>query len=534
MKIREYFKAFFTNVKDGISRYCIAFICTVLLFLTVSYEILFESGTDEIVIPLVMTFSFIALFSVLLKSVQEYLFEKLNILIQAIVCTLASIAGFFLIHTHYESLYMIMAYSGIMIALICFIFFVLMRGENRDMVFPKLVSSAIFAFAICDVLSVGLSTCIWAFQSLIFNFTDSYKIYVIVNLLIWTIGYINIFLSFIPKKDVPTPQSKIFRIFVLFAGLPLYILLIAILLIYLAKIVVTWNMPIGEINWFASFASLFFIFFVLSVTQYKEKFAKLFVKYGGYFLIPVLVMQAIAVFERINAYGLTTPRTVSLVLILISILFIAGAIIKPKYFNTIALASGIIVLVVTVTPLNVIDMPVASQTAILENALVKNDMLKDGVVIPKENVSKDDAEIIISAYDYLKHNAKQVPEFIPDSEKSFLQIFGFEWAQFETEYNYQHCTFKTKDSVDISGYHQMLRLHGYNDILSFEHNATSYEINIIEVAQALYDQYGTDQYELELYKVNENMALYIEFLYTDIEDDLVTNTSFDGYALIKN
>ncbi len=532
MKLREFFKNFFTNVKDGISRYFIAFICSILLFLTISYQILSESTADEIIVPLCMTYGLVGLFSVMLKSVQEYLFEKLSILIQAIVCTLAAIAGFLLIYTHYESLYMIMAYSGIMIALICFIFFVLMRGENRDTVFPKLVTSAIFVFAVCDVLSIGLSTCIWAFQSLIFNFDDSYKTYVVVNLFVWTIGYINIFLSFIPKKDVPAPQSKIFRIFVLFAGLPLYILLIVILLVYLAKIVVTWNMPIGEINWFASFASLFFIFFVLSVLQYKEKFAKLFVKFGGYFLIPVLVMQAIAVFERINAYGLTTPRSISLVLILISILFIGGTIIAPKHLNKIALASGIIVLVVTVTPLNVIDMPIASQTAILENTLLKNDMLKDGVVTPNKNVNEEDAEAIRSSYNYLKYNANKVPEFIADSKKEFVDIFGFVEYQNDSKYHYFHYT--TKDSVDISGYDSMIKVVNNDDTITFMHNNQQYQINTKEIAQELYDQFGTEQIKLELYKVDESVALYFDSLSGDAEENVVTYHHFNGYALIKN
>ena len=137
-----------------------------------------------------------------------------------------------------------------------------MRGENRDLAFPKLVTSWIFTEAICIVLSIGLSTCIAAFQLLIITWDDIYKLYLIVLLFVNAVCFTNIFLSFIPKKDIPVQKSKVLRAFVLFAGLPLYMLLLAILLVYLAKIVITRNMPVGEINWFASFASLFFIFFL--------------------------------------------------------------------------------------------------------------------------------------------------------------------------------------------------------------------------------------------------------------------------------
>lgn len=536
MKFKEFLKNFFANLKESISRFLIAFICTVLFFIAVSFEIIFETTTDEILIPLCMTFALVAVLSVFLRTVQEYITDKFRSVIQYVICIATGVVGFLLIHTYYESLYTIMAYIGIMIALVCFIFFVLMRGENRDIAFPKLVSSLVFAEAICTILSIGLSTCIGAFQSLIFSWNDSYKLYTIINLFVWIIGFVNIFLSFIPKRDVPAPQSKIFRAFVLFAGLPLYILLITILLTYLAKIVITWHMPVGEINWFASFASLFFIFFLLSVKQYNDKIAKLYVRYGGYFLAPVLIMQAIAVFERINAYGLTTPRTVSLVLILISILFIVGSVIIPKHLNKIALTSGLIVLIVTVTPFNVIDMPVASQTNILKNVLTANDMLKDGKVIPNPNVNDEDAERIISAYEYLKYNAKKVPEFIPDSQKSIKDIFGFEKKyDYNSRNNYQYCNFRTKESVDITNYDKMIECFD-TDILTIEHNGKFYYVDLKEIAKNLYAQYGTENSELELYKVDENISLYFTRLNfsMDMNNGEIRYCDFGGFVLSKN
>ncbi len=536
MKFKEFLKNFYVNIKESISRFLIVFVCTILFYLTLSFEIIFETNSDEIIVPLCMTYALVAVLSVLLKILQEYLCKKLSYTTQNILCAVSGVAGFLLIKTNYESLYTVMAYTGIMIAFVCFIFFILMRGENRDLAFPRLITSWIFTGAICAVLSAGLSTCIAAFQTLVFTWDNSYKLYLIINLFVWVVGFINIFLSFIPKRDVPLPQSKIFRTFVLFAGLPLYILLISILLVYLAKIVITWNMPIGEINWFASFASLFFIFFLLSVMQYTEKLAKLYVKYGGYFLAPVLIMQAIAVFERINAYGLTTPRTVSLVLIIISILFIAGSIIIPKHLNKIALVSAIIVLVVTISPFNVIDMPVASQTNILKTVLNKNDMLKDGKVIPNPDVSDKDAEKIISAYEYLKYDAKKLPDFIPNSEKGISEIFGFAKKSDYDGYgnNYIHCNFHTKDSVDITDYDKMVRKYASDDIIKIEHNNKQYDIDLKQIAKTLYDKYDTEKSELDIYKVNENIALYFTNFNFTIDNDNVTYCYFSGYVLIKD
>ena len=533
MKFKEFFKNFYSDVTDGISRFLVAFVCTVLFFLTISYAIVFDTMSDEIIIPLCMTYALVAVFSVLLKCAQEYLCQKLKSKAQYILCSISGIIGFILIRANYDSLYTIMAYAGIIIAMVCFIFFVLMRGENRNFAFPRLVTSLIFSAAICGVLSAGISTCIAAFQLLIFDWNDIYKVYLILNLFIWVVVYINIFLSFIPKKDIPVPQSKIFRAIVLFAGLPLYMLLIAILLIYLAKIVITWNMPVGEINWFASFASLFFIFFLLSVMQYTEKAAKLFVKFGGYLLIPVLIMQAIAVFERINAYGLTTPRTVSLVLILISILFIIGSIVIPKHLNKLPLISGIIVLLVTITPCNIIDMPVASQTRILKTVLTENNMLKDNKVVPNPDIDKTDAQKILSAYQYLKYDAEKVPEFVPNSEQTTLEIFGFT-DDYTEERNYTYCNFRTKDSVDISNYDKMITANDENNMIKFEHNAVGHNIDLKQIAEDLYAQHGNEKADLELYKIDKNTALYFDSFDFDIENNEVTHCYFYGYVLLKN
>ncbi len=532
MKLKQFFKNFYGNIKEGVLRFPVAFICTILFFAVSSIDIVFNVYNSDLVISLLLTFALTAVFSVFLKTLQEYINEHIGGVIRTILSVLAAVICFVLTNIYIDSLYMVMAYTGIIIANFCFIFFVIMHGENRDLAFPRIVSSLIFAGAICTVLSAGLSICIAAFQFLIYTWGNIYKLYLVVNLFVWVVCFVNIFLSLIPKKDVPVQQSKMFRAFVLFAGLPLYMLLIVILLVYLAKIVVTWNMPVGEINWFASFASLFFIFFLLSVMQYKEKIAKLYVKFGGYFLAPVLVMQAIAVFERINAYGLTTPRTVSLVLIIISILFIVGSLVVPKHLNKIALASGIIVLIVTITPLNVIDMPIHSQTNLLKSVLVANNMLKDGTVTPDPDISEADKEKILSAYGYLRYDAKNTPDFIPGKNKSTLEIFGFENTGDSSHYEY--CTFRAKESADITNYNTILKVNDNDDIVKFEHKGKKYEVDLKDIAENLYAEYGTEGYDLDLYKIDEDTALYLTNLSFRVEDGVIAYCYFDGFVLLKN
>ena len=208
MKFKEFLKSFFLNVKDGVSRFLPAFICTVLAFFTVSFVIIFEKGSDEIIVPLCMAYALTAVLSVLIKTIQEYIEEKLKPVFQYIISAVAGIVTFILTYINYESLYMIMAYIGVVIALLCFIFYVIMRGENRDIAFPKLVSSWVFAGAICAVLSGGLSICITAVQLLLYSWDGIFKLHLIVNLFVWIICFVNIFISFIPIKMFPYPNQK--------------------------------------------------------------------------------------------------------------------------------------------------------------------------------------------------------------------------------------------------------------------------------------------------------------------------------------
>ena len=61
-------------------------------------------------------------------------------------------------------------------------------------------------------------------------------------------------------------------------------------------------------------------------------------------------------------------------------------------------------------------------------------MIKDGIVVPNEHVSEEDQETIRSSYHYLHYNAEQTPDFIPDSDKEFSEIFVSHFCVFEKRF----------------------------------------------------------------------------------------------------
>lgn len=56
------------------------------------------------------------------------------------------------------------------------------------------------------------------------------------------------------------------------------------------------------------------------------------------------------------------------------------------------------------TPLNLIDVPVYDQDRRLEKVLIKNQMISSGNLKPPVSITEEDAEVLRSAYDYLKYS----------------------------------------------------------------------------------------------------------------------------------
>ena len=136
-------------------------------------------------------------------------------------------------------------------------------------------------------------------------------------------------------------------------------------------------------------------------------------------------------------------------------------------------------------------------------------------------------------YDYLRYDAETIPDFIPDGYMSLEDIFGFGYV-YETEYkNIIYCTYTSKDTVSISGYDEMVVVSaGFN--INLDHNGKSYDIDVKEVAMQLYNQYGSEKRDLEVYVIDEHCSLYIDYLSFELANGEIISYYLDGYMLIKN
>lgn len=534
MKFNEIIKSMTSDILKGISRFTASFAITLALFLLQSYCIIVDYQVT-IVKELIFALAMGLFFSVLFVLICERVKTKINKVIPSILSVVPIVICYLTAHIMgYSSEYFIMGYYGIIIALVCFIMCLLFTDENSLLLVPHIVKSIFFTGIICAVISVGISICIAAVQNLVFNFNDFYKVYFIVNLFIWLVMFVNIFLSYLPKKDEQIVIPKLFKTIVVNAALPVYILLMIILYVYLVKIIITRNMPVGQINWFASFASLLFVFFAFSVRQYKDKLPAVFTKLIGFFIIPVVIMQLVAIYERVSAYGLTTPRIISLILVAISIIFAVFSILGKK-LEHVFWAVGIITLIFTLIPsINVIDLPKKSQISLLESYLNKNGMLEGGTIIKNNNVSDYDKERIVSAYNYLWDAAGKKPQWIEKSEgNNAYEIFGFDYETTKNTFSY----YMSEDKyIDISDYIGMQNITFYdNDSVKISVNEREVSVDPYTLFRDLYDKYGSECEDIDPILIDDGVYLYIVSADAGFTDNMsgIDNCYLNGYIFCK-
>lgn len=536
MKIKEWTKSFIHNVTGGISRFKTVFALSIIMFVALSADILWAlpfEWVGELVIALPVGAFVSVLFTVLGEKTR---FKKW---IGDVVSVSAVIGCFVLTYIFdFSNAHFWMGYWGIIIASITFTVALLFDEGNKLVLIPHLVKSLLFSVLVGGILSAGISICLWAFYELIYDFDGD--IFLVANLLIWLVGVVNLFLAYLPKKDDEIKLPKLFKVIAANVALPIYALLMAILYVYLAKIIITWNMPVGQINWFASFATLFFVFFLFCVRQYEDKFTKLFVKFAGWFVIPVVIMQLIAIYERVSAYGLTTPRTISLILVAVGIIFAVVSILGKKV-EKVLWAVGIIVLLFTLTPkFNIIDMPVASQVGLLEEYLVKNDMLADGKITANAKIDEKDKERIRSAYNYLVRSEGKLPEWVDvvDTDQ-FKTVFGFERYDYDNE-EWEHYSYGCDSAAgrlfDIASYSKMQFVeYDYSEEYPlFETNidGVKYSFDMLKVFYELKEKYG-DVDTIEPVALDENITLFFDYSYYNLIDSKVDGLYFKGFLFIK-
>lgn len=261
------------------------------------------------------------------------------------------------------------------------------------------------------VMYIALTVITSAITALFFaylSYTAKSDIQAIVTAVCYSLFAQWMFLGGLPDEDTPVDKRGGFGKFNARVLLPLSLALMAVLLAYVGKILVTWTMPVGTMNGFAITALALFTFFHLTLTGDENRLCAWFVKWGSLLMLPVLIAQQVGVWIRVEAYGLTASRLLGMLMTALCAAVVITALLRRRaswFFP----AAAVMALVFIASPFNAANIAMDDQVGRLEAALMRNDMLaEDGSIVANPNADKDDQAVIWSAMNYVLDN------FTPD------------------------------------------------------------------------------------------------------------------------
>ena len=405
-----------------------------------------------------------------------YLTQKLKALTKYLIQTAALITGAligFFAHSGfgnivYEDLY----YWGIVFAVILLTVFIFIPKNKEKTYFAGLVKYFLFSALMATVLFGGICLLIFAFQSLIFDFDSKSELYGSCAAFCYLVFAVNIFVYYLFYRREEEDSGKAFKIIFLYILLPVFFFLIALLYAYFFKALFTLKLPNGQINWFVSFASCFYIFFYFILTEYRELApVRFFYKYGAFAFIPLICIQIPAYFIRMNAYGFTGWRFSSLLFIIFSIITIALTFIKKgrlvKY--SILLLAGIIIFA-SLSPFNIIKTAYNNQLKRMISVLEKYDMYdsqnkkltKYNAEIINQTISDNDRQKLLSSHNYLALKSHlKMPEWAIDINGHAADFEFLFDIKPDTNYKVVSNTYNIYPlpEIDIQSYSKMKEYH---------------------------------------------------------------------------
>ena len=381
------------------------------------------------------------------------------------------------------SRHLIIGTQGIYLALAFLALFLLERA-NKAPGLPALLFAAAFSIATSILLFLGLILCVAAFWALIVTDADGWlpeTTYLFSGLIAYGGWGLAAFLGALPntnaRYEFPATTQKL----LLYLFFPVYLLLLIVLYLYVGKIIGAGEMPVGTMNWYASFALLGFAFFfgTLAVQERLPLFSR-FLKWGLLLFLPILAIQIYGVWLRYEAYGLTTLRYTSMICTFCGIYALAVAFLRRKP-QQVYLCAAILALIFSLTPLNVVDVPLRSQEARLSQLLTEHSLIQDGQIIKRDDTPPAVVNEIIDIAFYLEQDASPLAAEVFDANfRHMRESFYFDSpyalelpiTDYHTliRFNTQHITRAgilvlprtdgTEERIDLNSYARMLVAHG--------------------------------------------------------------------------
>ena len=354
--------------------------------------------------------------------------------------------------------------------------------------------------------------------------------------------------------EVKNETGKFMKVLLTGILMPVALFLIGTLYLYVIKIMISGELLNKALFFILSLTFSLAIPGVILLKNYDSNKAVLVISnILFYSFIPLMVLQIIAMNVRVGDYGLTESRYMGYLLIAFEIIFIALMIIKKaKYLDKIILVFAGFIIWGVLTPFNVFDVPVYSQTARITKMLDSVEKFEDLTSNQKAECKK--------ALRYIENSSK--PEYldkkITQKQKDEITNYVIEYTEKDEygyeirDYDYQHLSmYNARQEVNIEGFkklYQAERDYSYDkDIDVNKYELTDGDKNIsvtVDLENFIREMYKAekDGNKEEVFEglrymktSDENVVFFItnfSLSYETYKNEL-EYISMDGYLLVK-
>jgi len=388
-KIKENVKKLLLHFKSGFDRFPITIILAFIHFITGVYiaEVRSFESDNFIEINLLI---FGSIFITAMAEIiwEKYLYGKNRWLVRGIYSVITFVLSiiFYVEYLRTNDYYNIYYFALIPISIILFVLIPILNRENKEKYLQSEFSGFVITGIFALVLSAGIGIVLTTVNYLFFK-SRSFFIFRLTMYSSWFIAEVlgaSLFLSLLKKPDADLENYEfpsIFNSLIKFVIIPLIAIYTAVLYIYMAKTIISMQLPKGLISHLVLWYTAFSVVIMILITPFtqKDKFFGNFKKYFPYFSIPLIFASLFALSQRIYQYGITEKRYYVLILIFwlffCMILFIRKINITGIFISLIACA-----VIAVYTPFSAKSVSNFSQKERLKRMLVKYGALKDGKI----------------------------------------------------------------------------------------------------------------------------------------------------------
>jgi len=388
-KIKENVKKLLSHFKSGFERFPITIILTFMHFITGIYIAEVRNfQSDEFIEVNLLLFGSIFITGMCEIIREKYFYEKNKWLVRGIYSFITLVLSiiFYVDYLQTNDYNNFKFWALIPISIILFVLIPILNKENKEKYLQSEFSDFVITYIFAAVLFVGIAIVLTTISYLFFSSNNDF-FFRLTTYSFWFIAEVfgaSLFLSLLKKPDDDLENYEfpsIFNLLIKFVIIPLIAIYTGVLYIYMAKTVISMQLPKGLISHLVLWYTAFSVIIMILITPFtqKDKFLRNFKKYFPYFSIPLIFASLFALSQRIYQYGITEKRYYVLILIF-WLLFCMILFIRKMNITGIFISLIACVVIAVYTPFSAKSVSNFSQKERLKRMLVKYGALKDGKI----------------------------------------------------------------------------------------------------------------------------------------------------------